>query len=162
MQSATRHPLYRQVKREMEGNQPLTPIAETCGSRTLTATCLGLALCVGTVHLAWAQSAPLACIAELKKEYGASAGLKVECDSGKDCTFQAPTGNASARALVDTIAKHAEDCFKSAGLKVSKEDKQPVGTTRLFNGEGEGKCALLISTPSGDVPEGVRAVCQSE
>ena len=108
----------------------------------------------------WAQSAPSACVAELKKEYGATAGLKSECASDKDCTFQAPIGNASARALLDAIAKRAETCFTSAGLSLSEEDKQGVGVTRLFTGGEKKQCALLISAPSGEVPDGVRAVCQ--
>jgi hypothetical protein len=60
------------------------------------------------------------------------------------------------------VARKAESCFQSAGLASTKEDKQAIGTTRTYNGEGAGKCALLISTPNGSPPEGVRAVCQSE
>lgn len=109
-----------------------------------------------------AQDQAAACVTQLKTEYGSMAALKAECASDTDCTFLAPTGNASARALLDTIATKTESCFKSAGLASTKEDKQDIGTTRTYNGEGVGKCALLISTPNGAPPEGVRAVCQTE
>jgi hypothetical protein len=109
-----------------------------------------------------AQDQAAACVTQLKAEYGAVAALNAECPSDTDCTFLAPPGNASARALLDTVARKAESCFQSAGLASTKEDKQAIGTTRTYNGEGAGKCALLISTPNGSPPEGVRAVCQSE
>jgi hypothetical protein len=109
-----------------------------------------------------AQDQAAACVTQLKTEYGTAAGLNAECPSDTDCTFLAPTGNASARVLLDTVATKAESCFKAAGLASAKENKQDIGTTRTYNGEGAGKCALLISTPNGLPPEGVRAVCQSE
>lgn len=117
---------------------------------------------VGGAGAVAAQDQAAACVTQLKTEYGTAAALNAECASDTDCTFLAPTGNASARALLDTIATKTESCFKSAGLVSTNEDKQDIGTTRTYNGEGAGKCALLISTPNGAPPEGVRAVCQSE
>jgi hypothetical protein len=105
-------------------------------------------------------SAPAACIAELETQYGAQAGLRAECSGETDCTFQAPTGNASARALIDVIAKRAEACFVGAGLKLANEEKLAVGTTRHFDGTGDARCAVLTAAPTGSPPEGVRAVCQ--
>lgn len=107
-----------------------------------------------------AQASPPACIADLKKDYGATPGLNANCESDKDCTFIAPPGNASARALVGAIAERVEACFKARGLTLASEDAQPVGVTRNFKNGDEAECALLISTPSGGVPEGVRAVCR--
>jgi hypothetical protein len=109
---------------------------------------------------ALAQAAPASCIAELEKQYGAGPGLQASCSGGTDCTFQAPTGNASARALIDAIAKRAEACFIGAGLKLASEETLAVGTTRHFDGTGDARCAVLIASPTGLPPEGVRAVCQ--
>jgi hypothetical protein len=105
-------------------------------------------------------STPTACIAELETQYGAQAGLRAECSGGTDCSFQAPTGNASARALIDVIAKRAEACFTAAGLKLASEEALAVGTTRHFDGTGDVRCAVLTAAPTGSPPEGVRAVCQ--
>jgi hypothetical protein len=138
----------------------LSLITEIRRLRALAAACLSLALAAVTCYPVQAQGAAPACIAELKKDYGATAGLKAGCDSAKDCTFQAPIGNASALALIDTIAKRAAACFTAAGLKVSKEDKQPVGTTRIFKGGKNAECAVLVSTPTGGIAQGVRAVCK--
>ncbi len=121
---------------------------------------VGLLAMVFAAQSALAQSKPSSCVAELQKEYGTAAGLSADCPTKSDCTFQAPTGNASARALIETIAKRAESCFTGAGLKVAKEETLALGTTRLFDGDGEAKCAVLVSTPNGSPPEGVRAVCQ--
>jgi hypothetical protein len=109
---------------------------------------------------ALAQGAPASCIAELETQYGAQAGLRADCSGGTDCTFQAPTGNASARALIDVIAKRAEACFTGAGLKLASEEELAIGTTRHFGGTGDVRCAVLTAAPTGSPPEGVRAVCQ--
>ena len=121
---------------------------------------LAAALIIVTGGPALAQGAPASCIAELETQYGAQAGLRAECSGGTDCTFQAPTGNASARALIDVIAKRAEACFTGAGLKLASEEKLAIGTTRHFDGTGDVRCAVLTAAPTGSPPEGVRAVCQ--
>ena len=122
---------------------------------------LAAALMISAGGPALAQdSAPAACIAELETQYGPQAGLQADCSGGTDCTFQAPTGNASARALIDVIAKRAEACFTAAGLKLASEETLAVGTTRHFDGAGDARCAVLTATPTGSPPEGVRAVCQ--
>lgn len=128
----------------------------------LCAAGLAAAAVAGASGAALAQGEPAACISELQAEYGNAAGLSSECASETDCTFQAPTGNASARALIGTIAERAETCFTSAGLNRKSQQTQGIGTTTTFNGEGEGQCALLVSTPSGSPPEGVRVVCRQE
>lgn len=109
-----------------------------------------------------AQGKGLSCVEALKKEYGANAALSPSCPSDYDCTFMAPTGNASARALVEAIAKKAEGCFTAAGLAVSKEEKEGPGSTRYYSEGGQERCALLVAEPSGPPPEGVRAVCKTE
>jgi hypothetical protein len=121
----------------------------------------GLVLCFWAPG-ALAQEKGLSCVAELKKEYGSSTALSPTCPGDYDCTFMAATGNASARALVGTIAEKAESCFTAAGLSVSKEEKEGPGTTRYFSEAGQERCALLIAEPSGSPPEGVRAVCKTE
>ncbi len=107
---------------------------------------------------AFAADAP-SCVAQLKKDYGSTDALNADCPSESDCTFMAPTGNASARALIETIAGKVESCFTGAELKMTKEDKVAEGTTRIFEA-ADVKCALLTSAPNGTPPEGVRAVCQ--
>jgi hypothetical protein len=121
----------------------------------------GLFVALGA-SAALAQQKGLSCVTELKTEYGASAALSPSCPSDYDCTFMAPTGNASARALVEAIAKKAESCYTAAGLTMSKEQKDGPGTTRYFSEAGQERCALLIAEPSGPPPEGVRAVCKTE
>ena len=138
----------------------MSELAGISALRTI-AVATGLVMIAG-VSGAIAQDKGPACVAQLKTEYGSASGITSECASDTDCTFMAPTGNASARALMDAAAAKAESCFKAAGLSATNEDKQDIGTTRTYNGEGLGKCALLISTPNGMPPEGIRAVCQDE
>jgi len=128
----------------------------------LCAAGLAAASMAGASGAALAQGEPATCISELQTEYGDAAGLSSDCASETDCTFQAPSGNASARALIATIAERAEACFTSAGLNRKSEQTQGIGTTTTFNGEGEGQCAILVSAPSGSPPEGVRVLCRPE
>lgn len=120
-----------------------------------------LALAFGA-SAALAQQKGASCVTALKAEYGSSAALSPSCPSDNDCTFMAPTGNASARALVEVVAKKAESCFAAAGLTMSKEQKDGPGTTRYFSEAGQERCALLVAEPSGPPPEGVRAVCKAD
>ena len=116
-------------------------------------------LCSGQ---ALAQNTPPAsCVTALSKEYGATPALRMECTNATDCTFQAPTGNASALALIGAMVKTVEACFTSAGLAVVKEDVMPQGTTRQYGQAGAAQmCAVLISTTVGEVADGLRATCQ--
>jgi hypothetical protein len=109
-----------------------------------------------------AQGKGQSCVTDLKKEYGTAAAVSPNCAGEYDCTFMAPPGNASARALMETIAQKAESCFTGAGLSMSKEVKDGPGTTRYFSEAGQERCALLIAAPSGPPPEGVRAVCKTD
>lgn len=125
-------------------------------------TVLAAALFCASGGVAVAQGKGDACVAGLKKEYGASGVLNPACQSDLDCSFMAPPGNASARALLEAVAKKAEDCFSAAGLTVSKEDKDAVGLTRFYSEGGQERCAVLIAVPNGPPPEGVRAVCKPD
>ena len=128
--------------------------------RWMLAVAIGLtgALHCGEVQ---AEGKPSGCVAALKRDYGSTNALRSECKTGTDCTFQAPPANASALALIGTMVKRTEDCFAAAGLKVSKEETAPGGTTRYYEAAGAAeKCALLIATGLTGIAEGVRAVCQ--
>ncbi len=110
---------------------------------------------------ATAQSGPTACISSLQSEYGATDGLTLDCPSATDCSFLAPPGNASARALIGAIASKATACLTEAGMTLDSEDSQPAGVTREYRGQGEARCAVLVATPGGDSPEGVRVICRN-
>jgi hypothetical protein len=110
---------------------------------------------------AFAQSSPTACVTALSKEYGSNPALRVECTNATDCTFQAPTANASALALIGSMVKTVEACFTAAGLTVISEEVLPNGTTREYGKAGATEvCAVLISTTMGDLADGLRATCQ--
>jgi hypothetical protein len=103
---------------------------------------------------------PSACVGELQKQYGGTPALRSECASKTDCTFQAPEGNASALALVDTIAKRAESCLGEAGLTMTTEETITGGSTRYYGAtDASEKCALLVATANG-ATQGVRLTCQ--
>ncbi len=121
---------------------------------------IGLILCPAA---AFAQSGtPASCVTALSKEYGSNSALRMECTNATDCTFQAPTGNASALALIGAMVKTVEACFTAAGLAVVKEDAMPQGTTRQYGKAGGSEmCAVLISTTTVDVADGMRATCQT-
>lgn len=126
--------------------------------RRAAALAIGLILCSAP---ALAQSAPSSCVTALSKEFGSNSALRMECTNATDCTFQAPTGNASALALVGAMVKTVEACFAAAGLTVVKEDVVPQGTTRQYGKPGAVEmCAVLISTTMGDLADGLRATCQ--
>jgi hypothetical protein len=125
--------------------------------RASHAAAIVLALCLPAAG-ALAKS-PSACIAELQKEYGATPALRSECDGKTDCTFQAPEGNASALALIETIVKRAETCLGEAGLSVTKEEKAE-GVTRYYGAPGASEMCALLTAPGAGAPQGVRLACQ--
>ena len=128
-------------------------------SRKAAAIAIGFILCSAP---AFAQSAPASCVTALSKEYGTNSALRMECTNATDCTFQAPVGNASALALIGAMVKTVEACFTAAGLSVVKEDAVAQGTTRQFGKPGTSEmCAVLISTTTVDVADGLRATCQT-
>ena len=122
---------------------------------------VALALCI-TAHPGFAQSNPAACIAEINKEFGSNAALNASCPSDVDCSFLAKPGNAQVRTVIASIVQKAESCFKTAGQKVLNEQTQGGSTMRQFDGKGETRCAVLISKPGSDTPEGVRVLCQKK
>ena len=110
----------------------------------------------------FAQSAPASCVTSLSKEYGSNSAVRMECTNATDCTFQAPVGNASALALIGAMVRTVEACFMAAGLNVVKEDAMPQGTTRQYGKPASSEmCAVLISTTTVDVADGLRATCQT-
>ena len=129
-------------------------------SRRAAAVAMGLILVSAP---AFAQSGtPASCVTALSKEYGSNSALRMECTNATDCTFQAPAGNASALALIGAMVKTVEACFTAAGLSVVKEDVMPQGTTRQYGKAGGSEiCAVLISTTTADVADGMRATCQT-
>lgn len=110
----------------------------------------------------YAQGNPAACIGELGKEFSPTATLQVECPSDNDCTFLVAPGNPDAKAQIDAIIAKATACFTGAGQKAVGEKAQGGSTIHEFDGDGETRCALLISSPGSDSPEGVRAICQKK
>lgn len=123
-----------------------------------SAAALAVALCLPA--LGALAKLPSVCVAELQDAYGSNSSLRAECDGKTDCTFQAPEGNASALALIDTIVKRAETCMGQFALSVTKEDKVAEGSTRYYSAPGAAEtCALLVATSSG-APQGVRLSCQ--
>ncbi len=128
--------------------------------RAVLIACVGLGLGL-TEAGAQAQSKPSACVAELKKAYGATKALRSECHGETDCSFQAPVGNASALALIGTMVKRTQDCYAAAGLEVTKEIRSADGTVRYYGASGAAeRCTLLVATSAAEVAEGMRAVCQ--
>ena len=127
--------------------------------RRAVALAIGLILCSAP---ALAQGAPSSCVTALSKEFGTNSALRMECTNATDCTFQAPVGNASALALIGAMVKTVEACFTAAGLSVVKEDVMPQGTTRQYGKSGTSEmCAVLISTTTVDLADGLRATCQT-
>ena len=130
-------------------------------SQCLRVAAVAIGLTLGSAP-AFAQSAPASCVTALSKEYGGNSALRMECTNATDCTFQAPVGNASALALIGAMVKTVEACFTAAGLSVVKEDVMPQGTTRQYGKPGTSEmCAVLISTTTVDLADGLRATCQT-
>lgn len=120
-----------------------------------------LALCLGA-YPGFAQGDPTSCIAEINKEFGSNAALNTDCSGKTDCSFLAKLGNAQARNVIASIVRKAESCFKAAGQSVIDEQTQDGSTMRQFDGNGETRCAILISKSGSDTPEGVRVICQQK
>lgn len=109
-----------------------------------------------------AQGNPSACVAQINDEFGSNAALTVDCSSDTDCSFLAAPGNSQAQSTIASIVQKAESCFKSAGQALQDEQMQGGSTMRQFDGNDETRCALLISKPGSDSPEGVRVLCQKK
>lgn len=115
-----------------------------------------------TAQTGFAQSNPAACVAEINKEFASNAALNVDCPSDTDCSFLAAPGNTQAQSVIASIVQKAESCFKAAGQKAQGDEMQGGSTMRQFDGNDETRCALLISKPGTDAPEGVRVICQQK
>jgi hypothetical protein len=115
-----------------------------------------------TMQAGFAQGNPSACVAEIRNEFGANAALNTDCPSDADCTFLAAPGNAEAQTVVASIVQKAESCLTAAGQQAQAEQTEGGSTMRQFDGDGDTRCALLISGPGTDAPEGVRILCQKK
>lgn len=120
-----------------------------------------LALCL-TAYPGFAQSNPVACIAAINKEFGSNVALNANCPSKTDCSFLAKPGNTQAQTVITSIVQKAENCFKAAGQKLLDEQAQEGSIMRQFDGNDESRCAILVSKPGGDTPQGVRVICQKK
>ena len=130
-------------------------------SECLRAAAVVIGLTLGSASV-FAQSAPASCVTSLSKESGSNSAVRMECTNATDCTFQAPAGNASALALIGAMVKTVEACFIATGLAIVKEDAVPQGTTRQYGKPGSSEmCAVLISTTTVDLADGLRATCQT-
>ena len=113
-----------------------------------------------TMQAGFAQGNPSACVAEIRNEFASNAALNADCPNDTDCTFRAAPGNTGAQTVVASIVQKAESCFTAAGQQALGEQMQGGSTMREFDGNGDTRCALLISKPGTDAPEGVRVLCQ--
>jgi hypothetical protein len=132
----------------------------SCGLHHIGFAAAGLAMMVAAAMPALAQGSASACVATLKQDFPASSALTVDCPSASDCSFLAAPGNATAQELLAPIIAKATSCLNAAGQKLVNEDNQGAGVTRQFRGDGEERCALLISNPGTESPHGVRLICQ--
>ncbi|MBX2806893.1 MAG: hypothetical protein KTR19_13040 [Hyphomicrobiales bacterium] len=110
----------------------------------------------------FAQGNPVACIAQIQSEFGSNPALNADCSSDMDCSFLAAPGNDGAQAVIASIVQKAESCFTAAGQTAQGEQSQGGSSMRQFDGNDETQCALLISKPGTDSPEGVRVLCQEK
>jgi hypothetical protein len=115
-----------------------------------------------TMQAGFAQGNPSACVAEIRNEFGANAALNADCPSDADCTFLAAPGSAEAQSIIASIVQKTESCFTAAGQQALGDQMEGGSTMRQFDGNGDTRCALLISKPGTDAPEGVRVLCQKK
>jgi hypothetical protein len=113
-------------------------------------------------HQAFAQGNPSACIAQINGEFGSNAALNADCSSENDCTFLAAPGNTQAQTVIASIVQKTETCLIAAGQQAQGEQMEGGSTMRQFDGNGDTRCALLMSKPGTDAPEGVRVLCQKK
>lgn len=113
-------------------------------------------------HQGFAQGNPSACVAQINTEFGSNAALNADCSSDNDCTFLAAPGNAQAQTVIASIVQKAESCFTAAGQQALGEQMQDGSTMRQFDGNGDTRCAIVMSKPGTDSPDGVRVLCQKK
>ena len=122
----------------------------------------GVLVALLTMQSGFAQGNPSACVAEVRSEFVTNAALNTDCPSDTDCTFLAAPGNAQAQTVIASIVQKAEGCFTAAGQLALGEQMEGGSTMRQFDGNGDMRCALLISNPGTDAPDGVRSLCQQK
>lgn len=110
----------------------------------------------------FAQGNPSACVGEVRNEFASNAALNADCPSDTDCTFLAAPGNTEAQSVIASLVQKAESCLTAAGQQALAEQAEGGSTMRQFDGNGDTRCALLISKPGTDAPEGVRVLCQQK
>lgn len=115
-----------------------------------------------TMQAGFAQGNPSACVAEISNEFSSNAAVNADCPSDTDCTFLAAPGSAEAQTVVASIVQKAESCLTAAGQQAVGDQAEGGSTMRQFDGNGDTRCALLISKPGTDAPEGVRILCQAK
>ncbi len=107
------------------------------------------------------DTAAVQCIAATQEKLGGLNFLRASCTSRQDCTYQAPTGNASAIALLNGAADTVQTCWRSAGLTQTESSAKVQGVIRTYARPGE-TCKLLLAMTLGSMAEGFRAACQSD
>lgn len=122
----------------------------------------GVLVALLTMQSGFAQGNPSACVAEVRTEFVTNAGLNTDCPSDTDCTFLAAPGSAEAQSIITSIVQKAESCFTATGQQALGDQMEGGSTMRQFDGNGDTRCALLISKPGTDAPEGVRVLCQKK
>lgn len=113
-----------------------------------------------TTQSGFAQGNPSACVGEIRNEFASNAALNADCPSDTDCTFLAAPGSADAQSVIASLVQKAESCLTAAGQQALAEQTEGGSAMRQFDGNGDTRCALLISSPGADAPEGVRVLCQ--
>ena len=117
---------------------------------------------LASTQLGFAQGNPSACVGEVRNEFASNAALNADCPSDTDCTFLAAPGNTEAQSVIASLVQKAESCLAAAGQQALAEQAEGGSTMRQFDGNGDTRCALLISKPGTDAPEGVRVLCQQK
>lgn len=105
------------------------------------------------------------CIGEAHEKFGKSIALKSFCRSPSDCEYQAPLLNASALALVNTMAETIQECWRKAGLTLAEQTRASATlSTRRYadpTGKSGESCEIALSETSGALADGFRAACRT-
>ena len=126
--------------------------------RVIGAACAALWMGFAT-GAATAQEASAKCIASVHAEFGSAKALRAECTPAGDCMYQAPAGNASALALLNSMAAQVETCWVASGLAMAQEQRGAQGVMRTYARGGQ-SCKMLLSISAGTMADGYRAACQ--
>ena len=114
------------------------------------------------------QSPPAGCIAALRVKYDATPAFKIHCESDADCSFEPSLAlNASAMAVIDSMARSLIACWKEAGpTKTVAIDAPPdlhLLITAFARADDETRrlCTIAELKPFGDdkLTTSFRAAC---